>query len=137
MSDMQFRAVRKRSNKFESEKATDSESGVRWGEFVGTRTRPKADGAAAVLGLPASTLRSRIKKLVIESKWQMPQRCLHASIFKLCEVLTEANVAVNWSKDVDQALVEAKKKTDPFCSTSAQRRREVPVLSWMPSSFCT
>jgi hypothetical protein len=31
-------------------------------------------------------------------------------------------MAVNWSKDVDQAFVEAKKKTDPFCATSAQRR---------------
>ena len=46
-------------------------------------------------------------------------------------------MAVNWSKDVDQALVEAKKKTDPFCSTSAQRQREVPVLGSMPNSFCT
>jgi hypothetical protein len=45
MSDMQFRAVRNRSNKSESEKATDSESVVRFRKASRTESLPANVGA--------------------------------------------------------------------------------------------
>jgi len=42
-------------------------------------------------------------------------------------------MGVNWSKDIDQTLIAAKKQFRPSCWTSARLRPEEPVLGWMPS----
>ena len=37
-------------------------------------------------------------------------------------------MGVNWSKDIDQTLAEAKEQFRPSCWTPARLRREEPVL---------
>jgi len=52
--------------------------------------------------------------LALSRTRKTPQPLLHGSIFNRGELSKEANVTVNWSKDVDQTLVQAKKEERPI-----------------------